>query len=87
LYAINVLLPGGFSAAAASEYMHVFAAPDTIKHPGDEGFVVPQRGPADRTFPAALSPQAVGTAPDVHNLIFASGRRGKGCRLYQFTFI
>jgi hypothetical protein len=56
-----------------------------FEDPGDEDFVPPEPGPADRTEPGPVPRQAVVAALDVHKPVLAV-KRGVGHGLNQLPF-
>jgi hypothetical protein len=76
-----------FPAPVAAQHMDVGAAAAPLEHTGQEDFVIPQRGPADRAASAAVPLKAVHAAPYVHEPVLAAGE-GRVCvGLYQFPFV
>jgi 16S rRNA (cytidine1402-2'-O)-methyltransferase len=56
-----------------------------VKDAGDENFVFPETGSADRAAPGPAFPKAIGAALDMHQPVLA-GKRGKGQGFYQVAF-
>jgi hypothetical protein len=56
-----------------------------VEDAGDEDFIVPEAGSADRTSPGPACPQAIGAALDMHKPVLA-GKRRKGQGFYQVAF-
>jgi 16S rRNA (cytidine1402-2'-O)-methyltransferase len=55
-----------------------------VKDAGDENFILPEAGSADRADPGPAFPKAVGAALDMHKPVLP-GKRGKGQRFYQVS--
>jgi hypothetical protein len=56
-----------------------------VKDAGDENFIFPEAGSADRTNPGPALPEAIGTAFDMHKPVLP-GKGGKGQGFYQVAF-
>jgi hypothetical protein len=64
-------------------YMGLSVGP--FKNAGDEDFIFMQLNPADRADSGPISVDAIGTAFNVHEPVFA-GKRRKGHGFYQAAF-
>jgi hypothetical protein len=56
-----------------------------VEDTGDENFIFPEAGSADRANPGPAFPKAIGTALDMHKPVLA-GKRRKGQGFYQVAF-